>query len=202
MKNLFKVAAVAVLSLGFGVAANAQNGKGTNSIDATATVLSNIEVEGTEPLEFGQIMPGFAKYVPMTDGNLNATSNTQGGNVNRAGVQSGLFKLFAAPGTSIAIGLALTPMVNEDDVVLPLDFNKGLSPTGTETTVAWSTGASTPIKLEVDSEEANTIATFPTNPLENDKNGILVYVGGTVRPSGTQASGIYSGSLTLTATYN
>lgn len=200
MKKLVKIFVVAVFALGFGVTAQAQNGQGSNSINATATVLGNIEVEGATPLSFGQVMPGFSKYVPMIDG-VNGVVSNSGGTVNSLGVTSGLFKIFAAPGSSIAIGFEVEPMMS-GDAELALDFNKGLSPTGTETTVAWSTGGDGASVTELRIESTNTIASFPTAEIETDKNGIYVYVGGTVRPTSTQANGTYTGSLTLRATYN
>lgn len=193
MKNLVKIAAVAVLSLGFGVAAQAQT-NGEASMTATASVLGNLEVTAPTELSFGQVMPGFDKYVPMTGGE--ATSNSLG-TVNQTGVESGLFKVFAAQGASIQLDLAITPFANGTNI-LPIDFNKGLAEDGTETTLAWGNDGISPVKMIIGE---NVISSFPSSLLD-DKNGVNVYVGGTVRPAANQASGAYAATITLTASYN
>ena len=90
MKNLVKIAAVVVLSLGFGVAAQAQSdrtGSGNASIEASAEVLGNVEVIAGLPLVFGQVMPGFNKFVSLEG----SAADLSAGTVNSTGVSSWLF---------------------------------------------------------------------------------------------------------------
>jgi len=200
MKNLVKIAALAVLSLGFGVAAQAQEASSERTMTATASVLGIVEVEKSVDLAFGQVMPGFNKYVAMK-GDV-VTSNSLG-TVNSLGVKSGLFKVFAAAGSSITMTLEVAPFANVDNEnadPLPLFFNQGVLATDAVTTLAWSKkgeGAQD-IPMVVGS---NTIDSVPTSPLDG-RNGIEVYVGGTVRPAANQASGSYETTITLSAAYN
>jgi hypothetical protein len=197
MKNLVKIAAVAVLSLGFGFAANAQGtGQGNGEISASATVLGNIEVVEGDNLAFGQVMPGLDKYVPMIDGNLNAV-NAGTGTVNLVGVSSGFFKVFAATGSSVVLDLDFSGLLS-GTTPLTLDFNDGLVDGSNTTTLAWGSETLAPTKMIIGD---NAIKSFPSSPLDS-KNGIYVYVGGTVRPAADQAAGIYTGTMTLVATYN
>ncbi len=196
MKNLVKIAAVAVLSLGFGVAANAQTGEGKATIGASATVLGNIEVVKGDDLGFGQVMPGLDKHVPMIGGNEDAV-NAGTGNVNLVGVSSGFFKVFAAEGSSVVLDLAFSGLAF-GGVPLALDFNEGLTDGSDVTTLAYGTETLATKRMIIGD---NPIPSFPASPLD-EKNGVYVYVGGTVRPEANQAPGNYTGTLTLTATYN
>ena len=198
MKNLFKVAAVVVLSLGFGVAANAQT-DGQATMVATANVLGAIEVAAPTALTFGQITPGFKKYISMT-GDVQQSGN---GTVGKTNESAGLFNVFAAEGSSISMELEITSFAHKtvQGATLPIDFNKGFEDNGTETTVAWQSAVanSTPVKMEMNG--VTTITNFPQSVV-NGKNGINVLVGGTVRPGSSQQSGEYEATITLTASYN
>lgn len=197
MKKLFKVVAVAFLSLGFGFAAQAQGtGQGNAEISASATVLGNIEVVAGDNLAFGQVMPGLDKYVPMIGGDETAV-NAGTGTVNLTGVSSGFFKVFAAIGASVVLDLDFTGLASgEDDLIL--DFNEGLQDGSDVTTLAWGSESVATTRMIIGD---NAIKSFPNSPLD-EKNGIYVYVGGTVRPEADQAAGTYSGTMTLVATYN
>ncbi|MFC5193165.1 DUF4402 domain-containing protein [Algoriphagus aquatilis] len=204
MKKITKIFFAGLLTVGFGFAAQAQeaNGQGSNTITTSANVLGLIEVTNEENLNFGQVMPGFAKFVPMIiDQNTSVLSSSQG-TVNTENVTSGLFHVFAAAGSSIALSFEVEPLkLKEGTDVLALDFNKGLAADGTTTTLGWSTLGTTATVTKLEIDGTNEIDSFPSNQIEG-KNGIYVHIGGTVRPTGTQAPGEYEGSLTLTAVYN
>jgi hypothetical protein len=195
MKNFAKILFASVLSLGFGVAAQAQTGDNA-VIAASATVLGNLEVEAGLPLAFGQVMPGFDKYVALRG---NTVTSSSVGTVNATGVTSGFFKVFAAQGAGVLLGLTYVALNNGSED-LELDFNEGLAVGVDVTTVGWGTETIVPTKMLMDATTA--ISSFPASIIDTDKNGVFVYVGGTVRPTGTQSSGDYTGSITLTAAYN
>lgn len=193
MKKLFKVVAVAVLSLGFGIAANAQTTD--NKIVASATVVDVLKVEAGDALSFGQVSRGIDKYVPMTGAAESGESST-----SQSGVSNGYFRVFAGVGANVNLTFSALTVLKNGDEELKIDFNKGLSPTGVENTIAYGTTGASPTLVPM-TFGSNTIASFPENDI-NGSNGVLVYVGGTVRPSQTQVSGTYTGDIILTATYN
>jgi len=193
MKNLVKIAAVAVLSLGFGVAAQAQ--KTDNKIVASATVVDVLKVEAGDPLSFGQVTRGVDKYVPMTgaaESNESATS--------QANVSNGYFRVFAGIGSNVNLTFSPLTQLSFGSEKLNIDFNKGLSATGTTNTVAYGTTGANPTLVPM-IFGSNNISSFPENDI-NGTNGVLVYVGATVRPAANQVSGTYTGDIVLTATYN
>lgn len=195
MKKFIKILFVSALSIGFGFAANAQT-SGNAEITTSATVLGNLEVVAGEALGFGQVMPGFAKFVAMKG---DVVTSSSAGTVNATGVTSGYFKVYAAQGAGIILELAFEKLMSGTNE-LELDFNEGLVVGTQVTTLGWGTDAISPTLMQMDAETA--ISSFPNSTIDTDKNGVYVYVGGTVRPTNSQASGTYSGAITLTASYN
>ena len=193
MKKLFKVVAVAVLSLGFGVAAQAQTTD--NRIQASATVVDAIRVDVGSALSFGQVTRGVDKYVPMTGPAVSGASAT-----SQSGVLNGFFEVYAGSGSNVNLTFSPLSQLMKGSVPLAIDFNKGLSPTGTINTVAWGTvgenSVLTPMVFG-----SNNISNFPAHLIDGT-NGVYVYVGGTVRPTADQESGVYTADIILTATYN
>ena len=193
MKNLVKIAAVAVLSLGFGVAANAQTDN--KKIVASATVVDVLKVEAGDPLSFGQVTKGVAKYVPMTGPAVSGESAT-----SQVGVSNGYFRVFAGIGSNVNLTFTNLSQLTFGGENLAIDFNKGLAADGEENTVAYGTTGATPTLFPM-IFGSNNISSFPANDI-NGTNGVLVYVGATVRPTAAQVSGTYRGDIILTATYN
>jgi hypothetical protein len=202
MKNLVKIAAVAVLSLGFGVAAQAQGTPGNASIQASAEVISNVEVIGGLPLVFGQVMPGFNKFISLEG----TAADLSAGTVNSTGVSQGSFYVSAAPGSSVILDFDLPVELADGAKKMEIVFNQGLEEA--TNTIAWVTGT-TLTAIPNNQIDGHLIPSFPqgevnvgTDANPNNKNAITVFVGGMVKPTSTQASGSYVGTISLTAAYN
>lgn len=191
MKKLVKIIVVAAFAIGFGVTAQAQNRAADMS--ASATVFDAISVEKATDLNFGQVMKGAKKYI--SPGGTAFSSDNSG--VSTAGIQAGSFKVFAGAGSSVTLSFNnLTELAN-GDTKMPIIFNEDQGGTAV-TSIGYGTEASSLTKLNV--ATSNSI-TFPTSTIDG-KNGTYVYVGATVNAAADQESGSYTGTLTLTATYN
>lgn len=192
MKKLFKVAAVAVLSLGFGVAAQAQSSN--FNIAANASVVDQIEVARVADLSFGMVMQGLDKYVTYAGG------VTGGGAANGPTPTAGVFNLFAGVGTNVTLAFTTpTNLTGPEGASMAIDFDKNLAgETGvSNAAVGAASDTATPFKVAT----GITLDDFDTNDIDG-RNGLKVFIGGVVRPASNQASGNYTGVITLTATYN
>jgi Domain of unknown function (DUF4402) len=99
MRTATVVSALAALGLSVGVGSlHAQNA----SIQATATVLSAITATGTNPLAFGNVTPGVAKTVAITD------------------ASAGLFSVTKAAATSVALTFTLPANLTNGGNTLPI----------------------------------------------------------------------------------
>jgi hypothetical protein len=195
MKNLFKVAVVAVLSLGFGVAANAQDRSA--EIAASAKVVDALSVTPDQDLNFGIVMQGVKKMVSVSGG----TSDLDGGEDNTTGVTVGKFLVNAGAGSSVTLSFIVPSNLKNGTIDLPILFNQGLDGQPA-VTVAYGATSGSVTGLSV---SADNSITFPSTPIGEGtaaKNGTYVWIGGVVNPSGNQANGSYTGTVTLTASYN
>ncbi|WP_165967585.1 DUF4402 domain-containing protein [Algoriphagus formosus] len=191
MKKLVKIIAVAAFAIGFGVTAQAQ--VRSDDMTVSATVYDAISVEKTADLNFGQVMKGAKKYIKPGGG----AASSDGENVSTAGIRQGGFKVFAGAGSNVILSFNnLTELVNGTNK-MPIIFNENEAG-DEETTIGYGTESSSLTRLNV--ATSNPI-TFPTSTVDG-KNGTYVYVGATVDAAADQVSGIYTATLTLTATYN
>ena len=201
MKKLVKIFVVAAFALGFGVTAQAQIGESQDAagMSATAKVFDVIEVTVDESLAFGQVIKGTKKSVlPSSNtpiSNSNSTSND--------GVKAGIFKVTAGGGSALTLdftlpsALARTSGTGDD---LAINFTQDAAGTDRDF-AAWSIADDFSGQTEFDAtQELNFDGTgenkFPSGGL------MYVYIGGTVTAPSALAAGSFSGTITLTATYN
>lgn len=191
MKKLVKIFVVAAFALGFGVTAQAQ--ERSANMSASATVFDAIEVAKVTDLNFGQVMKGYKKYI--SPGGSAASSDASG--VSIVGIQAGSFKVFAGAGSSVTLSFNnLSSLTGPSSATLPIIFNQNEAGDAV-TSLGYGTEASSLTELSL----GDNSITFPSTTVDS-KNGTYVYVGATVNPAADQASGSYTGTLTLTATYN
>lgn len=195
MKNLVKIAAVAVLSLGFGVAAQAQSDD--QRIVASANVVDQIEVARVSDLTFGMVMQGLPKHIGYQGNILGGGATSQGAD----GLTPGVFNVFATAGTNLTLSFEadanLTGPVGSSP--MPIVFNKDHE-NGDVFSAAYGADSgigATPFNVGT----PKSITNVPVG-LIGTRNGFKVFVGGTVQPAVDQTSGSYTGNITLTATYN
>lgn len=190
MKKLVKIIVVAAFAIGFGVTAQAQERQ--DVMTASATVFDAIDVEKVADLSFGSVMKGTRKYVAP-----GATTGVSSDGGTESNAQAGSFKVFAGAGSSVTLSFnALANLTGPNSKTLPIIFHKDQLD-GDVISLGYGTEASTPTKLDL----GDNSITFPTSTVDG-KNGTYVYVGATVNAAADQESGVYTGTLTLTATYN
>ncbi|MBS4073148.1 MAG: hypothetical protein KGZ90_17595 [Algoriphagus sp.] len=197
MKNLFKVVAVAVLSLGFGVAAQAQTDDA--KIVASANVVDQIEVARVSDLTFGMVMQGLPKHIGYQ-------GNILGGGASSAGAADltpGVFNVFATAGTNLTLTFT-TPtggvLDGPNGAKLQIVFNKDHEDKDVFSAAYGIDSGENATEFLVGTPTA--VTNIPANDLVGGRNGIKVFIGGTVKPTSNQASGAYTGDITLEATYN
>ncbi len=193
MKKLFKVVSVAVLSLGFGVVANAQVRNA--NISAKATVVDQLEVKNLQDLDFGVVMQGANKMVDVAG----AVTSTDGASVSST-AKVGQFSILAGVGSSITIKVDVPSTLTgpQGSTPMPVVFNRNLADDADAITVGYGIASSSVLPLNVN---ANNPISMPDTKI-GEKTGTYVWIGGVVKPSATQANGAYSGTITLTASYN
>lgn len=179
MKTNLKLLAVAALALGFSMSVNAATGTATG----TATVVQAVTVTKKVDLAFGSVSQGIDKTI-----NLNSTV---AGTPNVGTHTAGQFLVSAATGTAVHVAFT-TPATGLllGGTGVPLEI--------TNYTYAWGlTNAS-----QANTFSAATDISIGTNEAETGVNGVFVFIGGTAHPTAGQTIGDYSGTITLTATYN
>jgi hypothetical protein len=194
MKNLVKLSFVVAFFAAIGFSANAQTDNST--IDVGAKVFDQITVEGFRDLTLGQVMRNTVKTVDI-DGEITGSAG-----ISESGVQVGVFKVFAGIGSDVILDFAGISTLSDGTNTMAITFNDGTNDlVGYGLTPVASAAAVRFLGFEADVADGQTSKSFPDNTIDS-KNGIYVYVGGKVTASETQASGTYTGTVTLTATYN
>ncbi|AMQ56006.1 DUF4402 domain-containing protein [Algoriphagus sanaruensis] len=190
MKKLVKIFVVAAFALGFGVTAQAQTR--SDNMSASATVFDAIDVEKVADLSFGSVMKGTKKYV--APGAIKGVSSDNG---TESIAQAGSFKVFAGAGSSVTLSFnTLANLTGPNSKTLPIIFNQN-ELGDPVVSLGYGTETSSLTQLNL----GNNSITFPSTTVDS-KNGTYVYVGATVNAAADQESGSYTGTLTLTATYN
>jgi hypothetical protein len=191
MRNLVKFTFVFAFLAVIGFSANAQTDNSTISVGAS--VFDQISVAGFQDLAIGQVMRNTVKQVDIDE-------TITGDSPSTSGVAVGKFKVFAGAGADVSLDFTSISTLSDGTNTLAIDFNDG-----TNDLVAWGLGENaTGAAVRFSSYGITKVGgndCFPTNTIDA-KNGIYVYVGAKVTASDTQASGNYSGTVTLTATYN
>jgi hypothetical protein len=191
MKKTIKILVAAVLAVGFGSLANAQSA----SISANATVISELTVTNQANLNFGTVVVGQVKTI---DSYLNTATVSTGialGTSNR-----GAFTVAAQAGSNVTLEFSLPTTLTGGAGTLPISFswlNSEDIPVESVTITVEDEG----YKI-FDPKNSYTFPTgFPTLEAIAGTNSVFVYIGGRVDATGVTA-GTYTGTITLSATYN
>ncbi|MDG1277134.1 MAG: DUF4402 domain-containing protein [Algoriphagus sp.] len=185
MKKTVKILIAAVFALGFVSLAKAQSA----SISANATVISELSVTKGKDLNFGTIVVGQTKSIDAYD-NISVSDGPELGSAT-----AGTFTVNAQKGSNVKVSFILpTNLTSSTSNLLPISFNYG------DTQVA-----------AVMDDEGNYTEFYPTSDFQiNGFNQSVVdplassvkfYIGGQVDATGVTA-GTYTGTITLSATYN
>lgn len=161
---------------------------------ASATVLVPVEVVKDTDLQFGNVTPGNTKTIGVESAVL---AGTAGGTTEAAAK----FTVTKGAGSEVVLGLTLPEnLAGSDDNELPINFEEsGDNKLGRLTTSDAADGEN-PQDLTPQAE----FVTLTGGAYEKYFNAETFYVwlGGTVVPATDQAAETYSGTITLTATYN
>ncbi len=180
-----KLFAAITIMMGFAIGSMAQS-TDNDFIVGKAEVLQGINVTGLTALDFGRVSPGLAKTISLTN-------VATGGQVGEGTQTTGVFTVSASSGSNVQIQFT----------TLPANLVNGVNnlPIGTYTA---GYGIATPFAGTTFVPATGTqVASgdFPLNDITG-ANAIYVFIGGTVTPGSTQATGNYAANITLTATYN
>lgn len=186
-KSAIQILIALTIVLGFAINSFAQQSANAN-ITGKADVVAAVTVTGAQDLQFGNVTPGNTKTISTTGtvaaGTIGGTTETQGKYDITKGANSQVTLAFTLPSN-------LTSGANN----LAINFNDysstqcgRISGTGTDVMFTPATGITT-------ANSGTTAWVFAAN-------AFTVNLGGTVVPTNNQASGAYTGTITLTATYN
>lgn len=192
MKQM-KIFAALVLMMGFGISAMAQQ-TDNDQIAAKAEVVAQVNVTKVTDLQFGMVTPGVNKSISVTGTVLQGTAGTS----TFAGVeQEGHFTVTKGANTYVTLQLTLPSTLSDGTNSLAINYNDvtatklGLLQIGGLQDFAFTPVTATDIELNAGTHSAYFGAT-----------SFDVFLGGTVEPASGQVAGDYTGTITLTATYN
>ncbi|HRZ48385.1 MAG TPA: DUF4402 domain-containing protein [Bacteroidales bacterium] len=192
MKSMKFLAALAIM-MGFGFSAMAQAQSDNDNIAAKAEVVAQVNVTKVLDLQFGIVTPGVNKSISTTGSVLAGTAGTS----TYAGTeQKGHFTVTKGANTYLTLALTLPANLTYLTNNLPINFadvsstQLGLLQISGANDVPFTPSA-TPLNLTSGAYSAYFTAT-----------SFDVFLGGTVAPAASQVAGDYTGTITLTATYN
>ena len=192
MKNTFKLFATLTIILTSAINIFAQTNTANAPISATANVAAAVTVAKDVDLVFGNVVPGLTKTVG-NDGNLLA--GTAGGTV----ANEGRFIVTKGINTQVTLGFGTLPstlLLSGGTATLAINFT---DPSSGVQLAKVSDGTSnvpfTPASGIVIANSSPTLFAYAASTFK-------VHIGGTVVPTASQLTGTYSGTITLTATYN
>ncbi len=179
-QTVIKLFAAIAFMIGFTTTIFAQT-----NITASANVVTAVSVVAGENLQFGNVTPGNSKTINSADGVIQGiiagtTEKTGTYTVNK-GANSQVSLSFTLPTNLVGVTPANTLPINFTD------YNS--TKLGAIGSVLWSPSAS-------------VVVTNATYPIAFAASSFVVHVGGTVVPGASQAADSYSGTITMTATYN
>lgn len=176
MKQLSRILSILVLAISLSSAVYAQSA----DITGNAEVLAAINVTGATNLDFGSVEQG-----------TNKTVNADGSS-NDADVIVGEFTVGGSDGASVTLDFTqLSDLSDGGGNTLTIAYNS-------TNYALWSTDAdntTTGDNTAFDPTTATPSATL-------DADGISVFIGGEAQPGASQVAGTYSGTITLSASYN
>lgn len=188
-----------VIVMGFATGVMAQQ-TDNDVITARAEVSAQVNVTQVSDLIFGMATPGVTKTI-STEGVVlaglagTAPNITPNGGVEQAG------KFSVAKGLNTSVNLAFTLPSSLSDAAshnLPINFNDA----GVNKLAKLSTFGGTQSDLSFTPGTGITTANTGTTAAYFTDDAFYVMIGGTVVPASDQFSGVYTGPITLTATYN
>jgi len=190
MKTTIRIFATLVLLAGFAVSASAQNPSATAT--GRAEVFAPLIVTSITNLNFGAVVVGQRKVIGTIN---NVIGLNPGGTIS-----SGRFSVAKGANTAVTLQFSLPAVLNSGINTLPIHF------TGVEVVNELMA------RLHVTEAATDGLTWDPTIPLSVVNGGFTqtaftasqfyVSIGGAVVPATNQATGVYEGTITLTATYN
>jgi len=192
LRGLFAAALVLVSSSAFAQSsANA-------SASASARVIEPVTVTKADTLNFGNVAPNITKVIGVDGGVLVGTVSGD--------EMSAKFDITKGQNVPLFLGLSLpSALVDGNNNTLPISFtDEGSTQLGDLGTFVNTFGAACsalePITPSTNATWYNVQST-PQACAYRSK-GFQVRIGGRVSPASAQTAGLYSGTITLTATYN
>lgn len=185
MKKFLLSTFILVLTAGINMSATAQN-ENTDNADAsaTATVLKAMSVAQVQNLAFGDVFQGTNKSVDPSSGS------------------AGQFTVAGTGGEGVTLDFTLP---NEGGTSTN-NYTYQLDEDGTSTAELEITFAADDASWADDATYDATNEFAPTGTaaatIDNTDDEIYVFIGGTVQPTANQTEGSYTGTITLTSTYN
>jgi hypothetical protein len=198
MKNSTKLFLVLLIITGFGVRAYAQ--QSDNAVtDAKAEVSALVNVTELQDLIFGVVTPGVTKTID-TDGTVIA--GTAGTGATIGAEFAGKFSITKGTNTSVTLAFTLpSNLVNtvpDPDENLAINF---VDAGGVKLAQLAAFNGGQADLLFTPADGITTANSGATAEYYADDD-FYVYIGGTVVPTVDQESGVYEGTITLSATYN
>ena len=196
LRGLFAASLLLVSSSAF-----AQDGSTSNaSISANAKVLQPVIVTAVQSLEFGNVTPNNVKAISVTGDVVVGIAGAD----NEAERQ-GIFNITKGTGSEVLLSFALPSVLNGDEAgntgeTLAISFatdedgiyaKLATNLAGDASALAWDPTAT----ILLANGGQSTQPYFVTNEF-------WVNLGGKITPAAAQVQGNYTGTVTLTATYN
>ena len=193
--HLNKILILTAFAVGIGSLANAQSA----TISANAKVISEIAVTSVSNLNFGTLVAGQTKSIDQ-NGYVTVSSGSALGTANM-----GEFTVAAQAGSDVSLVFILpTGLTGSNTGLLPISFSWTEDSQGdvlyvpsvrvvenTDGGSGYYDPSSGPIRY----------TSFPTCEAIAGKNSVRVFIGGRVDSNGV-SSDTYTGTITLSATYN
>ena len=179
MKNIFKSLMIVVLFVGLGSSAFAQP-TGSDVLTASATVLTNLTIEQTSPLNFGNLSA-------TTLGDVVVDPTTAAVHTNTGVVTVGQMTIIGNPGSTVQLTHDETITLKNGETALStftLNVIGGLNQGD-----AVTKGAISSIDLATEDDVANAGKAY-------------LWVGGNLGTLTNAATGTYTGTATFTVIYN
>ena len=188
--SILRIFAALTIVLGFAMTTVGQQSANA-SVAGNANVAAQVTVTGNTPLEFGNVTPGVTKTVSSAGV---VGPGLPGGTTETAGK----FTITKGANTQVTLGFTLpSNLVDLSSNNLAINFVDYAGPTKCAklSYTALTDVPFTPASGEVIANTGSTATYFASTEF-------YVFIGGTVVPITGQVAGAYTGTITLTATYN
>jgi len=194
MKNAMKILAAFAIVAGFATGAFAQQSDNDVAV-AKAEVSAQVVVTKLADLSFGVVTPGVTKTID-NDGTLLAGTAGTGATVGAEAF--GQFSVTKGANTSVSLAFSLPTNLINGVNNLAINFTDA----GANKLAKLTKFNGSQTDLEFTPADGITTANTGSTAEYFSDDDFKVNIGGTVVPTSDQASGVYEGNVTLTATYN